>query len=47
MDQLEAVEDLSIQGVVWFSENWLASEPALFDEIGAWVHGQGASVEVE
>jgi uncharacterized lipoprotein YddW (UPF0748 family) len=46
MDQLEAVEDLPIQGVVWFSENWLAEEPDLFDEIGAWVHGETSSPEV-
>ncbi|MBN1475419.1 family 10 glycosylhydrolase [Candidatus Sumerlaeota bacterium] len=46
-DQLEAVEDLPIQGVVWFSENWLAEEPELFDEIGAWVRGETSSPEAD
>ena len=27
---------LPIQGVVWFSESWLAESPESFDAIGTW-----------
>lgn len=43
--QLEAIGDLPTQGVVWFSENWLAEEPDLFAQIGVWARGRAASPE--